>query len=158
MLPAFDDFPAEQWMHIRTTNSTESLFAVVRLRTKRAKASGSRAVCWAMVFKLTMYPETTCRELNGSTPLPDVIRGVQKTPRRSAEIEVRPGGYLLQAVTAVWLTLDAGLINWVSDCPGGGIGRRASLRCLCPNTDVLVQIQFRAVLRRPLLPPTNAPD
>ena len=75
-LLAFYDFPAEQWMHIRTTNPIESTFATVRLRTKRTKGSGSRAACLAMVFKLTMCAEKTWRVLNGSTLLPDVIRGV----------------------------------------------------------------------------------
>jgi len=76
-LLAFYDFPAEQWMHIRTTNPIESTFATVRLRTKRTKGSGSRAASLAMVFKLTMCAEKTWRALNGSTLLPDVIRGVQ---------------------------------------------------------------------------------
>ncbi len=77
VLLAFYDFPAEQWMHIRTTNPIESTFATVRLRTKRTKGSGSRAACLAMVFKLTMCAERTWRALNGSTLLPDVIRGVR---------------------------------------------------------------------------------
>ncbi len=77
VLLAFYDFPAEQWMHIRTTNPIESTFATVRLRTKRTKGCGSRAACLAMVFKLTMCAERTWRALNGSTLLSDVIRGVQ---------------------------------------------------------------------------------
>ena len=77
VLLAFYDFPAEQWMHLRTTNPIESTFATVRLRTKRTKGSGSRAACLALVFKLTMCTETTWRALNGSSLLPDVIRGVQ---------------------------------------------------------------------------------
>ena len=77
VLLAFYDFPAEQWMHIRTTNPIESTFATVRLRTKRTKGSGSRAACLAMVFKLTMCAEKTWRALNGSLLLADVIRGVQ---------------------------------------------------------------------------------
>ncbi len=77
VLLAFYDFPAEQWMHIRTTNPIESTFATVRLRTKRTKGCGSRAACLAMVFKLTMCAEKTWRALNGSTLLSDVIRGVQ---------------------------------------------------------------------------------
>lgn len=34
---AFYDFPAEHWIHIRTTNPIESAFATVRLRTKKVK-------------------------------------------------------------------------------------------------------------------------
>jgi transposase-like protein len=77
VLLTFYDFPAEQWMHIRTTNPIESTFATVRLRTKRTKGCGSRAACLAMVFKLTMCAEKKWRTLNGSTLLSDVIRGVQ---------------------------------------------------------------------------------
>lgn len=76
VLLAFYDFPAEHWMHIRTTNPIESTFATVRLRTRRTKGSGSRAACLAMVFKLTMCAAKTWRALNGSPLLADVIRGV----------------------------------------------------------------------------------
>jgi transposase-like protein len=41
-LLAFYDFPAEHWIHIRTTNPIESAFATVRLRTKKSKNCGSR--------------------------------------------------------------------------------------------------------------------
>ena len=41
-LLAFYDFPAEHWMHLRTTNPIESTFATVRLRHRRTKGSGSR--------------------------------------------------------------------------------------------------------------------
>ncbi len=77
VLLAIYDFPAEQWMHIRTTNPIESTFATVRLRTKRTKGSGSRVACLTMVFKLTLCAEKTWRALNGSPLLADVIRGVQ---------------------------------------------------------------------------------
>lgn len=51
-LLAFYDFPAERWIHLRTTNPIESTFATVRLRTKVTKGAGSRAAALAMVFKL----------------------------------------------------------------------------------------------------------
>lgn len=41
-LLAFYDFPAEHWVHIRTTNPIESTFATVRLRTRRSRNCGSR--------------------------------------------------------------------------------------------------------------------
>ena len=52
VLLAFYDFPAEHWIHMRTTNPIESTFATVRLRTKRTKGSGSRTACLTMVYKL----------------------------------------------------------------------------------------------------------
>lgn len=76
-LLTFYDFPAEHWVHVRTTNPIESTFATVRLRHRKTKGSGSRAACLAMVFKLMESASTTWRALNGSALLPDVIAGVQ---------------------------------------------------------------------------------
>ena len=45
-LLAFYDFPAEHWVHIRTTTLIESTFAAVRLRTKRARNCGSPRLSW----------------------------------------------------------------------------------------------------------------
>jgi len=49
-LLAFYDFPAEHWIHIRTTNPIESAFATVRLRTKKSRNCGSRDSTLAMVI------------------------------------------------------------------------------------------------------------
>jgi transposase-like protein len=51
-LLAFYDFPAEHWIHLRTTNPIESTFATVRHRTKVTKGPGSKAAGLAMAFKL----------------------------------------------------------------------------------------------------------
>jgi transposase-like protein len=40
-LLAFYDFPAEHWVHLKTSNPIESTFATVRLRTKVTKGPGS---------------------------------------------------------------------------------------------------------------------
>lgn len=77
VLLTFYDFPAEHWVHIRTTNPIESTFATVRLRHRRTKGSGSRTACLTMVFKLARAAEKRWRRLNGSALLPDVIRGVK---------------------------------------------------------------------------------
>ena len=77
VLLTFYDFPAEHWMHIRTTNPIESTFATVRLRTRRTKGCGSRIATLTMVFRLTQCAEQHWRALNGSLLLADVIRGVQ---------------------------------------------------------------------------------
>lgn len=75
-LLAFYDFPAEHWIHLRTTNPIESSFATVRLRTKKTKGSGSRVACLTMVYKLMQSAAKKWRLLNGSELIPDVIRGV----------------------------------------------------------------------------------
>jgi transposase-like protein len=76
-LLTFYDFPAEHWVHIRTTNPIESTFATVRLRTRKTKGCGSRIACLTMVFRLAQCAERHWRALNGSQLLGDVIRGVQ---------------------------------------------------------------------------------
>ena len=42
LLLAFYDFPAEHWIHLKTTNPIESTFSTVRLRTRVTKGPGSR--------------------------------------------------------------------------------------------------------------------
>jgi transposase-like protein len=75
-LLTFYDFPAEHWLHLRTTNPIESTFATVRLRHRKTKGNGSRIACLAMVFKLCEAAARTWRLLNGSALLPEVIAGV----------------------------------------------------------------------------------
>ena len=76
VLLAFYDFPAEHWIHLRTTNPIESTFATVRLRTKRTKGSGSRTACLTMVYKLMQSASKNWRVLNGSQVLVDVLQGI----------------------------------------------------------------------------------
>jgi putative transposase len=63
-LLAFYDFPAEHWIHLKTTNPIESTFATVRLRTKVTKGPGSRAAGLAMAFKLIETAESRWRSVN----------------------------------------------------------------------------------------------
>jgi transposase-like protein len=76
VLLTFYDFPAEHWIHLRTTNPIESTFATVRLRTKRTKGSGTRMACLTMVFKLMQSAAKRWRSLNGADILPEVIQGI----------------------------------------------------------------------------------
>jgi transposase-like protein len=64
-LLAFYDFPAEHWVHLKTTNPIESTFATVRLRTKVTKGPGSRAAGLAMAFKLIESAQARWRAVNG---------------------------------------------------------------------------------------------
>jgi putative transposase len=77
VLLTFHDFPAEHWIHLRTTNPIESTFATVRLRYRRTKGNGSRLACLTMVFELMQSASKKWRLLNGSQLLPEVIAGVQ---------------------------------------------------------------------------------
>jgi putative transposase len=64
-LLAFYDYPAEHWIHLRTTNPIESTFATVRHRTKVTRGPGSRAAGLAMAFKLIESAQTRWRAVNG---------------------------------------------------------------------------------------------
>jgi transposase-like protein len=63
-LLAFYDFPAEHWVHLRTTNPIESTFATVRHRTKVTKGPGSKAAGLAMAFKLIEAAQARWRAVN----------------------------------------------------------------------------------------------
>jgi len=67
-LLAFFDFPAEHWVHLKTSNPIESTFATVRLRIKVIKGPGSRAAGLAMVFKLIEAGSERWRYVNGPAP------------------------------------------------------------------------------------------
>ena len=63
-LLAFFDFPAQHWIHLKSTNAIESTFATVRLRTRVTKGPGSRAAGLAMAFKLLESAQQRWRAVN----------------------------------------------------------------------------------------------
>lgn len=77
VLLTFYDFPAEHWVHLRTTNPIESTFATVRLRTAKTRGCLSRETMLSMVFKLCQSAEKGWRRLQGYKRIADVVRGVQ---------------------------------------------------------------------------------
>jgi transposase-like protein len=76
-LLAFYDYPAEHWVHIRTTNPIESTFATVRLRTKRSRSCGSRDTTLAMVFKLLQSAQKRWKRIKGFRKLELVVNNVR---------------------------------------------------------------------------------
>jgi transposase-like protein len=64
-LLCFFDYPAEHWVHLRTTNPIESTFSPVRARTRVTKGPGNRQAGLAMVFKLLEAAEQRWRAVNG---------------------------------------------------------------------------------------------
>jgi len=76
-LLAFYDFPAEHWVHIRTTNPIESTFATIRHRTDQTKGCVSRDTMLAMIYKLGMSAEKRWRRIRGFHYLAKVIDGVK---------------------------------------------------------------------------------
>jgi len=64
VLLSFFDYPAEHWVHLKTSNPIESTFATVRLRTKVTKGPGSKAAGLAMAFKLIEAAQDRWRSVN----------------------------------------------------------------------------------------------
>ena len=64
-LLTFFDFPAEHWVHLKTSNPIESTFSPVRARTRVTKGPGSKAAGLAMAFKLLESAQDRWRAVNG---------------------------------------------------------------------------------------------
>jgi putative transposase len=90
VLPAFYDYPAEHWIHLRTTNPIESTFATVRLRAKVTKGAGSRAAGLAMTFKLIESAQARWRAVNA----PHLVALVRAGARFERGILVERAGAL----------------------------------------------------------------
>jgi transposase-like protein len=77
VLLAFYDFPAEHWVHLRTSNPIESSFATIRHRTDQTKGCVSRDTMLAMIFKLGQCAENHWRRIRGFKKVAKVIEGVR---------------------------------------------------------------------------------
>ena len=75
-LLAFYDFPAEHWIHLRTTNPIESTFATVRHRTTRTKNCVSRSTFLGLAFKLVQEAEKSWRRIRGYERIAELMGGV----------------------------------------------------------------------------------
>jgi putative transposase len=69
----FYDFPEEHWLHIRTTNPLESVFAGVRLRTDVAKRARKRENVLYLVYKIVRRLSQNWRGLNGGPRLMQMV-------------------------------------------------------------------------------------
>lgn len=73
----FYEFPAEHWVHLRSTNPIESTFATVRHRHRQTKGCGSKTTTLTMAFKMARKAEKSWRRINGYQKISKVIRGIQ---------------------------------------------------------------------------------
>ena len=88
VLLRFYDFPAQHWIHLRTTNPIESTFATVRLRQRVTKGPGSRAAGVAMAFKLIESAQNRWRAVNA----PHLVALVRAGARfEKGKLVERPG-------------------------------------------------------------------
>jgi putative transposase len=91
-LLAFFDYPAEHWLHLRTTNPIESTFSPVRARTRVTKGPGSKDAGLAMVFKLLEAAEQRWRAVNGPHLVALVRAGARFDKGRLVERPAEPAG------------------------------------------------------------------
>ena len=87
VLLTFYDFPAQHWLHIRTTNPIESTFATIRHRTRQTKGCGSRITTLTMVFKLAKSAEKGWQRLNAYKIISKVILGTKFIDGEEAAIK-----------------------------------------------------------------------
>jgi len=86
----FYDFPAEHWLHLRTSNPIESVFAGVRLRTNVAKRARVRENALYLVFKIVQRLATHWRVLNGGATVMTLILAGARF-RDGVLVQVAPG-------------------------------------------------------------------
>lgn len=75
-LLAFYDFPAEHWVHLRTTNPIESTFGTIRHRTDQARGCVTRTTMLAFAYKLGMCAERRWKRIRGVDQISKLIEGV----------------------------------------------------------------------------------
>jgi len=76
-LLSFYNYPAQQWVHLRSTNVIESTFSTLRLRTIKTKGCGSRIATLTMVFKLILSAQKRWSRLRGHRKIKQVWEGVK---------------------------------------------------------------------------------
>lgn len=76
-LLTFYNFPAHHWKHIRSTNTIESPFATVRLRTNKTRGQGTESTTFMMVFKLLQQASKRWHKLAGSNIITLVLAGAK---------------------------------------------------------------------------------
>jgi putative transposase len=76
-LLAFFDFPADHWVHLRTTNPIESTFATVRHRTSRTKNCVTRSTFLGLAFKMAEEAAKTWRRIRAPEKVAELLGGAR---------------------------------------------------------------------------------
>jgi putative transposase len=103
----FFDFPAEHWLHLRTTNPIESTFATVKARTRKTKGAGSRKAGLAMAWKLLMAAQDRWRCVNAPHLTALVKAGVEFVDGEAEMLQCDPQPEELLMPTPWILAVDA---------------------------------------------------
>ena len=127
VLLAFYDYPAEHWIHLRTTNPIESTFATVRLRQRVTKGPAHErpASQWrsssSSPHKPAGAPSTPPTSSPSSAPAPASKRGNssndptnQQTTSKSRDTPIQRGPCCLMSICPRRL-----IRCLIGDCPAG---------------------------------------
>jgi transposase-like protein len=76
-LLAFYDFPAEHWVHLRTTNPVESTFATVRHRSRRTRNCVTRESFLGLAFKLVQQAQKRWRRIRAPERIAELLGGTR---------------------------------------------------------------------------------
>ena len=76
-LLAFYAFPAEHWVHLRTTNPIESTFATLRHRTTRTKNCVTRTTFLGLAFKLAEEAAKSWRRITAPKKVMELLGGTR---------------------------------------------------------------------------------
>lgn len=71
------DFPKRHWVHLKTTNPIESLFATARLRTAAARRMRTRTGAVCLIFQLLKNSEQRLRRIRSYTLVAEIIDELQ---------------------------------------------------------------------------------
>ena len=110
-LLTFYDFPAEHWLHLRTTNPIESAFATVKARTRKTKGAGSRRAGLAMAYKLLLATEKRWRKVNAPHLVALVAAGVEFPNGQAEMFRTEPATEDLLMLTPAMPAADHALIH-----------------------------------------------
>jgi len=84
-LPGFSDFPAQHWIHLRTSNAIESAFSTIKARIRTTRCAGSRKAGFAFAFKLLEASKGRRRRVN-APHLVALVRAGEKSPDGEHEV------------------------------------------------------------------------
>jgi transposase-like protein len=100
-LLTFFDFPAQHWIHLRTTNPIESTFSTVKARTRKTKGAGSRNAGLAMAFKLLLAAEKRWRRITASHLVALVRAGVDFPDGEAEMLQPEPAPELFTRTPSI---------------------------------------------------------
>ena len=110
-LLTFFDFPAEHWIHLRTTNPIESTFSTVKARTRTTKGAGSRKAGLAMASKLLLAAEKRWRKVNAPHLVALVKAGVEFTNGEAEMLQLEPAPEVFSLTPSIFAAEEALIHN-----------------------------------------------